>query len=281
MLKWVWNKELSTFASPDDPISLRKAGEVFKAASVPADVIVPAQRADRIELARAHSLRYVEEVLDGVLANGFGNALPLVTAHAMAATGVMQAAVLLALDEARGPSPAVVCAPVSGFHHAHYASAEGFCTFNGILSAILNARVTRPGSLPNVLIIDGDAHYGNGTDDIIRRLGLAGITNLTHDAPLGYPRDPDILEMQILTKYKWDLVIYQAGADAHKDDPYGSGYLNDDDWEARDRLVFQYCRLKDFPLVFNFAGGYNGEKTIDLHCRTVRTARDIYRTPKG
>ncbi|MCK5133954.1 MAG: hypothetical protein KAR40_17620 [Candidatus Sabulitectum sp.] len=28
-----------------------------------------------------------------------------------------------------------VCAPVSGFHHAGWNSAEGFCTFNGLVIA--------------------------------------------------------------------------------------------------------------------------------------------------
>lgn len=282
MLKWVWNSELHTFAAA--PISLYKAGQVYDSARVPVDHEVAASPADLQTLARAHDLQYLHEVTAGIAANGFGNDDRNVVRHAEAAAGVMVKACAEALERAGDPVQAVVCAPVSGFHHAHYNFAEGFCTFNGLLAAVLECRVRYRGSLRNVLIIDGDAHYGNGTDDIIAALGLSGIVNLTHNAPRGgHGLDRRIWSQQIRgfitnPKPKWDLVIYQAGADAHVDDPYGDGYLTDDDWEARDRLVFQYCRAQRIPIVFNFAGGYNGEKTIELHRRTVQTARDIYRS---
>jgi len=186
-----------------------------------------------------------------------------------------------AVREALDAPEVVVCAPVSGFHHAHYAEAQGFCTFNGLLVAVAAARLMD--RVPKVLIIDGDGHYGNGTDEIITRLGLEGIVNLTHWSARGTALDQNTWEHQIrgmLANRDWDLVLYQAGADAHVDDPYGEGYLTNDDWEARDRLVFSYCHARNFPLVFNLAGGYNADKTIMLHCHTVRTARHIYHLPR-
>jgi acetoin utilization deacetylase AcuC-like enzyme len=186
-----------------------------------------------------------------------------------------------AVREALDAPQLVVCAPVSGFHHAHYAHAEGYCTFNGLLVAVAAARLMGP--VDNVLIIDGDGHYGNGTDDILHRLAIKGITNLTHwglDATLrSLTWHSQITEA--LSKHKWDLVLYQAGADAHMDDPYGEGYLNDDEWELRDRLVFSLCHARGLPLVFNLAGGYNVKdgKTLALHLQTVDTARAIYRLP--
>ena len=257
------------------PDNLRKAHEVFKRCAVPADETLRKFDYARVEqLVRAHDLTYVEDVRASRVANGFGNGNKAFVAHATAAVGCMIAGVEAALDR---PS-SVVCAPVSGFHHAHFKSAEGFCTFNGLAVAIACARLKR--RMPHVLIIDGDAHYGNGTADIISRLGWAGVHHLTHDNPDGGQRlSPQIWEPQIrglLTNRPWDLVLYQAGADAHVDDPYGAGYLNDDDWEARDQLVFQYCARLGLPLVFNLAGGYNGERTLELHAQTVRTARQAY-----
>jgi acetoin utilization deacetylase AcuC-like enzyme len=46
-----------------------------------------------------------------------------------------------------------------------------FCTFNGLMVAavgLLRARRVR-----RVLVLDCDFHYGNGTEEIIDRLGLA------------------------------------------------------------------------------------------------------------
>ena len=275
-LKWVWNDALSTLPQRHPTlISLYKADQVYNSkARVPSDEVKVASPARLQQLVRAHDLEYVKGVMKGTEPNGFGNFEPSIADHALYSTGIMIKAVQEALDEPEK----VVCAPVSGFHHAHYAEAEGYCTFNGLLVAVAVARLRR--RVPSVLIIDGDAHYGNGTDDILTRLAIDGVRNLTHHSKRWDVLDSDTWEAQIagqLANAHWDLVLYQAGADAHAEDPYGEGYLSDYDWEARDRLVFQYCAKRGFPLVFNLAGGYNKERTVDLHCKTVNTARDVYR----
>jgi hypothetical protein len=83
----------------------------------------------------------------------------------------------------RCPIPAVSCflplerawpiiagaiAPCSGFHHAGYDFAGGFCTFNGLMVTALScwprARFARSA------FSTCDQHWGNGTQDIIERL---------------------------------------------------------------------------------------------------------------
>lgn len=73
-----------------------------------------------------------------------------------------------------------------------------------------------------------------------------------------------------------DLVIYQAGADAHHLDPFGVGTLTDGEWLQRDRFIFESCRLAGVPIVWCLAGGYNGAKTIDLHTSTFTTACEVF-----
>jgi acetoin utilization deacetylase AcuC-like enzyme len=283
-MKMVWNDQLivpeGAFISLTKPARVRAA--VQNAYIRPGGTVL-AGSAQRHQLARVHDLRYVDGVMDLNVPNGFADCRAETLRHVLAANGVMIRAVQEALADPAEP----VCAPVSGFHHAHYAESSGYCTFNGLMAAIAVERANGHGRLENVLILDGDAHYGDGTEDILSRTCVEGVVNATRwEGSEGAP--PNVYPLTAANWHKdlsyalgmkrWDLVLYQAGADAHVDDPYGEGYLNDDDWEARDQLVASFCRDWDIPLVFNLAGGYNGQKTIDLHASTVKTVWRSYRT---
>jgi acetoin utilization deacetylase AcuC-like enzyme len=63
------------------------------------------------------------------------------------------------------------CAPCSGFHHASFESSWGYCTFNGLM--VTAAVLRQEGLVGKVGIIDCDTHPGDGTQDIISRLGAA------------------------------------------------------------------------------------------------------------
>lgn len=135
----------------------------------------------------------------------------------------------------------LVCSPSSGFHHAGYSSNHGFCTFNGLMVAA--NRLLEHAGISKVGILDCDWHLGDGTNDIIRELGLQdSILHFTSgEQPLSNAR----------TYFKWlddainamrtacvDIVLYQAGADAHREDPLG-GVLSNTELSERDRFVFQ------------------------------------------
>ena len=181
-----------------------------------------------------------------------------------------------------------VCSPTSGFHHAGYANAEGFCTFNGLMvTAVL---MHQAGRAARVGIIDCDRHYGNGTDQIIRKLGIDWVEHHTMGAHFHGRSDAANgafarwLDRAIDACQGCDLVIYQAGADPHVDDPLG-GVLTTEQMAARDRAVFE--RLGRRPLVWNLAGGYQvlpGEHLSDaqrmepvlaLHRETARLHCEI------
>lgn len=84
------------------------------------------------DLCRAHDRKYVWDVLDKRLPNGFGTFSDEVNASLFHTSGAMLTAARWAL-EARAP----IAAPVSGFHHAHWNAGEGFCTFNGLMVTAL------------------------------------------------------------------------------------------------------------------------------------------------
>jgi acetoin utilization deacetylase AcuC-like enzyme len=171
------------------------------------------------ELCLAHDPAYVRGILGGDLPNGFGDTSPDVARSLPYTTGAMIAAARAALENG------CACAPVSGFHHAQYDSAGGYCTFNGLMVAA--EVLLRGGIVERVLILDCDMHYGDGTDEILERLGRdATVTNATFGRWFHQPRQASAylkrLRETVAGFNEFDLVLYQAGADGHVDDPWAA-----------------------------------------------------------
>ena len=226
------------------------------------------------QLALAHDRDYVDGVLALRLPNGFGNCLPGVAASLPYTSGAMVAAAREALA-----SRAVGIAPVSGFHPACWDKGGGYCTFNGLVVA---AQVLRQeGAVGRVGILDADHHYGNGTADIIRRLSLDWIEHVTLGADYTEPGDAARFFRDlpgILARFRGcDLLLYQAGADPHLDDPLG-GWLDDQQLRQRDRRVFDHARAAGLPVAWNLAGGYQQplRKVLDIHDHTLRECMAVF-----
>ncbi|MBS0211719.1 MAG: histone deacetylase [Proteobacteria bacterium] len=226
------------------------------------------------QLALAHDPAYVRDVLAGDRPNGFGNCLPEVAAALPYTSGAMLAAARDALANGQ-----VAVAPVSGFHHACYASGGGFCTFNGLAVAALVLRAEHPAL--RVGILDCDEHYGNGTDDIIRRLRLGWIEHYTAASEWRRPQQAKdfLAQLPALTQRfaGCDVLLYQAGADPHIDDPLG-GWLSTAQLHERDRIVFAQCRAMRLPVAWNLAGGYQSplRKVLDIHDHTMQVCVATY-----
>ncbi|HPG93348.1 MAG TPA: hypothetical protein PLR28_02200 [Dokdonella sp.] len=218
------------------------------------------------QLCLAHDPGYVRGVLSLRLANGFGNHLPEVAQSLPWTSGAMLGAARWALNEG------CAVAPVAGFHHACYGHGGGYCTFNGLMVAALVLH--REGLVRRVGILDFDQHYGNGTSDIIRELGLHWVEHYSAGAWWERPEQAErfLDEIpQILARFAdCDLLLYQAGADPHVNDPLG-GWLTTAQLRARDRLVFAATRAMGLPLAWNLAGGYqsNLRKVLDIHDNTM------------
>ena len=71
-----------------------------------------------------------------------------------------------------------------------------------------------------------------------------------------------------------NLVLYQAGADPHIDDPFG-GWLAADQLYRRDRAVFDGLRRLSIPVAWNLAGGCRRDAAgsirpvLDIHDNTM------------
>jgi acetoin utilization deacetylase AcuC-like enzyme len=222
----------------------------------------------------------VQAVLAGQEVNGFGNKDLQVADSLKYTTGAMYEAAYLALTNKQ-----VACAPVSGFHHAHYTFGGGFCTFNGLMATLYKLRDR--GLIQRAAILDLDMHYGDGTEDIIEILGSGSWVKQYSKS--FYPRQaetfltalPSIIEQWADSENRPDIILYQAGADSHVDDPLG-GYLTTEQMRRRDRIVFETCKRVGIPVAWNLAGGYQRdadgsiEPVLELHRATMEECAAVF-----
>ena len=217
--------------------------------------------------------------------------------------GGLLAAARQALEE--GSSGALA----SGFHHACADHGEGFCTFNGLVVTL--EVLHGEGRIRTGAVLDLDLHYGNGTASLaasrpwMRALSIYGndyrdnkpfrdVTRRHHEdgpnhfsvplIPTGRP-DRGLLMRTLEDSLPWllapekpDILLYQAGADPLKDDPYSPLNLTHEDLRERDRVVFRFAREHNIPLAWVLAGGYTPDtsKVVEVHVNTAREWRQIF-----
>lgn len=228
-------------------------------------------------LSRAHDPAYVERVLSLQEENGFGTRSPEVSKALPYVCGSMLAAAREALANGQ-----VACSPTSGFHHAGYDSGGGFCTFNGLM--VTTCTLLQEGVVGKVAIVDLDAHFGNGTEEIINHLQLGanvahytrGMTGYKSGDSVAYLIDTVTRLLEAWQTVGMQLVLFQAGADPHENDPLG-GYYTSEEMRERDAAVFAACRRLRLPVAWNLAGGYQeapGATTFAERIRPVLAIHD-------
>lgn len=242
----------------------------------------------RAQMSLAHSTEYVQEVLTCKQSNGFGNSKKSVAKSLPFTTGSFVAAALNAAINKENSASLT-----SGFHHAGYRSGGGFCTFNGLIVA---AQVLRLAGFKSIGILDLDMHYGDGTDNIIKKLDLNYIQHYTfgqhHIRPDNdrisriYDHDEPVSSISSSTSAsQWlkelpniidsfsscDVLLCQLGADPYINDPLG-GILTMDQMRQRDEIVFQISNANELPVAWNLAGGYtrNFQEVLDIHTQSAR-----------
>ena len=231
------------------------------------NVMVP-EPASVQDLARAHLPAFVDAVLSYRSDNGFGNRSKAVAASLPHTSGAMLAAAREAMRNGR-----VAVAPCSGFHHAAYANAGSFCTFNGLMVTAMALHAS--GDAKRVGILDFDQHYGDGTDNIIDRLHIDWINHYSAGEHYGFATEAkrflSSIPGLVAAMKDCDVILYQAGADPHIDDPLG-GWLTTEQLYERDLLVFQAAVALGIPVAWNLAGGYQTplRKVLRIHDGTMR-----------
>lgn len=240
-------------------------------------VIIKKTRALSIEeLSLAHDRNYVKGILNGKIKNGFENKSLNVAKSLQWTTGSFLCAAIHAhLHKTNTFSP------TSGFHHAGYNYANGFCTFNGlIIAAIL---LKKQYKAERIGILDLDSHAGDGTantiqktnnEDFIQHYSLGYHDIQKHNNTEWLENLPHLIKKNFAN---CDILFYQAGADCHEEDPeVYSGHFTTEQMYLRDKLVYVTCKELNIPVVTNLAGGYQKpvKKIIDLHSLTAKAFLD-------
>lgn len=173
-----------------------------------------------------------------------------------------------------------------GLHHAGRSSASGFCIYNDLAVAI--HLFTRRGL--RTAYLDIDVHHGNGVQEIlyedpgvmtisihesgqylfpgsgeVRELGAGAGRGLKLNVPLQPFTAGDsyreVFEQVIppaLRHFRPDVLVVQAGADAHFDDPLADLMLTTDDYEGLFRRILEWSELfASGRLLVTLGGGYS------------------------
>ena len=158
-------------------------------------------------------------------------------------------------------------------HHATRDTAMGFCYFNNIAIAVLEALAT---GTSRVAVFDFDVHHGNGTEDILMNregtaffsihqhpcypgTGTRDVGNNCRNFPL-LPFTPREEYREVLSKaldelkrFKPDLVAVSAGFDAYARDPLAQETLEAEDFQ----WIGESLRHLGVPLFSLLEGGYS------------------------
>ncbi|MDZ4702179.1 MAG: acetoin utilization protein AcuC [Rhodothermales bacterium] len=178
-----------------------------------------------------------------------------------------------------------------GLHHAFPARASGFCVYNDLAVAIdyLCDRGLR------VAYIDIDVHHGDGVqwmfydrpEVLTISLHESGEylfpgTGMEHEqgteaglgASINIPLNPDITPAAYLARFESvvptaleafrpDVLVVQAGADAHFKDPLAHLSLTTHTFERLHRLLVEYAdRYAGGRAVFTLGGGYDLDAAV-------------------
>lgn len=247
----------------------------------PSDFVRP-KPIGRAELERVHTPDYLDSLRrSGVLAEILNvrllARLPAwftdwrVLAPMRYATGGTVLACRMALDSGLAINLA------GGYHHAASDRGEGFCTYADI--PIAAAALHAEGRVGRVLVVDLDAHQGNGIAATIRPWPWASILDVYEDDLYPNPKEPedypipiawditgpeyletvDVALANAIDAVRPDLVIYNAGSDPYVEDPLTNLGLSRNDLTDRDLMVATHVRERGIPLAMVLSGGYARE----------------------
>ena len=164
-----------------------------------------------------------------------------------------------------------------GYHHAAAGGGGGFCVY---ADAPLAAKVLHDeGRAGKVMVVDLDAHQGNGTAAVFQDWPWATILDLYERDIFPARKEPEDYPLPVrsgltgveylrivqealpvaLDAVRPDLLIYNAGSDPFTEDPLAGFRLTKSDLAERDLIVVTMARERGIPVAMLLSGGYSAE----------------------
>ncbi|GMH40756.1 hypothetical protein BSKO_08660 [Bryopsis sp. KO-2023] len=180
-----------------------------------------------------------------------------------------------------------------GMHHASRERGAGWCPYDDLTLAVRRVRKATEGKVQKVMIVDLDAHQGNGyqrnklyfeDEDLFvvdvyngtifpRDEEAKKAINVEHQVKCGIGGEEYISRVQEAlfessNKFAPDLILYNAGTDVFADDYIGRMKLSKADIIQRDELVFGFALQNRTPICMLLSGGY-GPKNADVIAASI------------
>lgn len=279
----VETERTGTFPHDKYALVMRALGESGAPMAVHAPAIMP-----REWLEAVHDPAYVEEVIactvPAAKQRRIGFAIDeRISRRSQLSPGGTWLAAKLALQHGYAANSA------GGSHHALADTGAGYCVFNDL--ALAANRLLEEGDVSRILILDLDVHQGDGTAALTA--GRSDIFTLSLHAEKNFPTrkarssldvalpdatgDAAYMEAlagslpMVLDHFMPELILLQAGVDAHADDALGRLSLTDRGLADRDRFVARAAKQRGIPLASTLGGGYGADReaVARRHARTI------------
>lgn len=190
----------------------------------------------------------------------------------------------------------MACNLGGGTHHAFPDYGSGFCIFNDVSVALRQLRAEA--RIRRALIVDLDVHQGDGTAWIHREEPELYTFSMHCGENFPFQKQQSDLDLSLhqgmedaeylqilknhlpslIRKHQPDLIFYNAGCDAHRDDPLGKLELTSEGLFERDSYVFQTALEAGVPIASVLGGGYSPDhdEIAQRHSIVVRAASEVH-----
>jgi len=232
--------------------------------------------ATKTELERVHSPAYIKQVLDEHTCDEWDGSRPDMSHLATLFVG----GTLTALDALLAKKTNLAIHFPGAKHHAQADHSSGFCIFNDFAIA---ADIASKDHGLNVLILDIDAHHGDGVENLTKEnpkvitfsIHQEGIFPGTGDKSqvgsfYNHPLESGAGDQELLAaidefinmsdsrdriaNWRFDIVFITCGADGHQEDPLTDLVYSVSGYVAAITRVKE--RFPDLPMLLGGAGGY-------------------------
>lgn len=174
-----------------------------------------------------------------------------------------------------------------GLHHAKPDSGEGFCLFNDVAIAVKLLQQDK--RFQRVLVVDLDAHQGNGTICCLKGNPDAFLFSMHDKTAYPHPKEIGNLDIElpedaddeyylrhltyelpiVLHKFKPNAVIYVAGADVLETDHLTMVAMTPEGVVKRDKFVIDSCLNRYIPVIMTLSGGYS-DMAAETQCLSIK-----------